>query len=122
MSKRQTMQGLDPDVTDGLVSGDPHAVVEQKLVSAQNWVVAERATYNQALRRRADCIALARAAGWSKYRIAQRLGVTRRAVDEALERSSVDPAEFLAAEVAKNRGIESEADRRLADILARREN
>jgi hypothetical protein len=48
--------------------------------------------------------------------------VTRRAVDEALERSSVSPADFLAAEVAKNRGIESEADRRLAEILARLES
>jgi hypothetical protein len=51
--------------------------------------------------------------GWSKYRIAQRLGITRRAVDEALTRPTRTPAEFLATEVKRNGGLENESDRRL---------
>jgi lambda repressor-like predicted transcriptional regulator len=54
-------------------------------------VVGQRAGYNNALIHRAECIALAHAAGWSKYRIAQRLGITRHAVDEALTRPSFWP-------------------------------
>lgn len=73
--------------------------------------------YNAALMHRAECIALADAAGWSKYRIAKRLGITRRAVDEALTRPERTPAEFLAAQVRRNGGHENVSDRRIKDRL-----
>jgi hypothetical protein len=117
MAKRQSHQALDEPVFDGLQSSDPQALVEQKLVSAQNSVMVSRASYNKALGYRAQCIALAHAAGWSKYRIAQRLSVTRRAIDEALERTALDPAEFLRTEVAKNGGHESAVMRQLRELL-----
>lgn len=66
---------------------------------------------------RAECIALAHAAGWSKYRIAQRLGITRRAVDEALTRPTRSPADFLAGQVQRNGGHENGSDRRLKELL-----
>ena len=87
------------------------------LVSAQNYVVGQRSGYNRALLHRAECIALAHAAGWSKYRIAQRLGITRRAVDEALTRPNRSPEDFLAAQVQRNGGLENESDRRLKLLL-----
>lgn len=117
MTKRQSPQDLAQSALDSLSAGDPQALVEQKLVSAQNSVVVERAGYNRALMHRAQCIGLARAAGWSKYRIAQRLGVTRRAVDEALERTTMSPAEFLREETVRNGGHEDSVTRRLKDLL-----
>ena len=68
-------------------------------------MIGQRSGYNRALMQRAECIALAHAAGWSKYRIAQRLGITRRAVDEALTRPTRTPADFLAAQVQRNGGL-----------------
>ena len=106
MGKRQVGQQLDADTVDRLSQGDPEARLDQMLVSAQNYVVGERAGYNQALMHRAECIALAHTAGWSKYRIAQRLGITRRAVDEALTRPTRTASEFLAAQVRRNGGLE----------------
>lgn len=118
MAKRQSRQAIGAELVERLAAADPQALVEQKLVSAQNFVVGQRAVYNNALRYRAQCIALAHAAGWSKYRIAQRLGITRRAVDEALERPVLSPTEFLAAEIAKNGGHEDAVTRRLRELLA----
>lgn len=117
MTKQQSRQSLGQPALDGLSVGDPQALVEQKLVSAQNSVVVARAAYNKALMYRAQCIALAHAAGWSKYRIAQRLGITRRAVDEALERPTMSPAEFLREEITRNGGHEDTVTRRLSDLL-----
>jgi lambda repressor-like predicted transcriptional regulator len=117
MSTRQTQQGLDEGVVDRLSTGDPDARVEQLLVSSQNSVVLNRAAYNRALLHRAECIALAHAAGWSKYRIAKRLGITRRAVDEALERPTRSPSTFLAELVKQDGGHENLDDRRLKSIL-----
>jgi lambda repressor-like predicted transcriptional regulator len=117
MSRRQTDQHLDTDTVDRLSKGDPEARLDQMLVSAQNYVVGQRSGYNRALLHRAECIALAHAAGWSKYRIAQRLGITRRAVDEALTRPSRSPSDFLAAQVQRNGGLENESDRRLKQLL-----
>ncbi len=117
--QRQSGQHLSADTADRLATGDPDALLDQKPVSAQNFVVGQRAGYNQALMRRAECIALAHAAGWSKYRTPQRLGITRRAVDEALTRPIRTPAEFLAAEVQGNGGHENASDRRLKDLLGR---
>ncbi len=117
MSRRQSDQHLDTDTVDRLSKGDPEARLDQMLVSAQNYVVGQRSGYNRALMHRAECIALAHAAGWSKYRIAQRLGITRRAVDEALTRPSRSPSDFLAAQVQGNGGLENESDRRLKQLL-----
>ena len=117
MTKKQSGQDLDHDTMDGLRAGDPHALIEQKLASAQNFVMTQRTGYQMALLRRAQCIALAHAAGWSKYRIAKRLGITRRAVDEALERPTKSPVEFMATEVAANGGHENPSDRRLVELL-----
>ncbi len=117
MSRRQRDQHLDTDTVDRLSKGDPEARLDQMLVSAQNYVVGQRSGYNRALLHRAECIALAHAAGWSKYRIAQRLGITRRAVDEALTRPSRSPSDFLAAQVQRNGGLENESDRRLKQLL-----
>lgn len=117
MSRRQTDQHLATDTVNRLSKGDPEARLDQMLVSAQNYVVGQRSGYNRALMHRAECIALAHAAGWSKYRIAQRLGITRRAVDEALTRPSRSPADFLAAQVQRNGGLENESDRRLKQLL-----
>jgi hypothetical protein len=117
MTKQQSRQGLERPALDSLSAGDPHALVEQKLVSAQNSVVVARAAYNNALTYRAQCIALAHAAGWSKYRIAQRLGITRRAVDEALERPTISPTEFLRDETRRNGGHEDAVTQRLNDLL-----
>ena len=86
MTRRQSRQRLASATSEGLQVGDAVAAIDQELVSAQNSVVAERAGYNKSLGHRAEVINLAHAAGWSKYRIAKRLGLTRRAVDEALER------------------------------------
>jgi hypothetical protein len=83
--------------------------------------VFERSGYNRALMLRAESIALAHAAGWSKYRIAQRLGITRRAVDEALTRPTRTPADFLAAQVERNGGLENDSDRRVKALLGSRE-
>ncbi|MFI0454533.1 helix-turn-helix domain-containing protein [Actinomadura sp. 6N118] len=116
MTKRQTGQ-IDDGTLEGLRNGDPHALVDQKLISAQNYVVVERAGYNRALAHRAQVIALAHAAGWTKYRIAKRLGITRRAVDEALERPVLSPDEFMAAEVEKNGGHEDLVTRRLRELV-----
>lgn len=58
-------------------------------------MVFEWAGYNRALMYRARCIDLAHAGGWPKYWIAQPLGITRRAVDEALERTTMSATEFL---------------------------
>lgn len=53
MTKRQAGQRLgEREITD-LGRGDPHALVEQKLVSAQNYVVGQRAAYQRALAHRA---------------------------------------------------------------------
>lgn len=117
MTKQQSHQNLEQPVLDDLKAGDPHALVEQKLVSAQNSVVIRRAAYNKALMYRAQCIDLAHAAGWSKYRIAQRLGITRRAVDEALERATLSPAEFLRDETARNAGHEEAVTRHLKNLI-----
>jgi hypothetical protein len=117
MTKQQSRQNLEQPALDGLSAGDPQALVEQKLVSAQNSVVVERAAYNKALTYRAQCIALAHAAGWSKYRIAQRLGITRRAIDEALERPTMSPTEFLREEITRNGGREDTATQRLNGLL-----
>lgn len=117
MTKRQSGQKIDDELLDGLRCGNPQALVEQKLISAQNYVVVQRAAYNKALMHRAQCIALAHVAGWSKYRIAQRLGITRRAVDEALERPEISPAEFLAAQTAANGGHEDLPSRRLRELI-----
>jgi hypothetical protein len=118
VSKRQTSQDLADGTADRLREGDPEARLDQMLVSAQNFVVGQRSGYNKALLHRAECIALAHAAGWSKYRIAQRLGITRRAIDEALTRPQRSPAEFLDAQVRANGGHENRSDRRLKDLLA----
>jgi lambda repressor-like predicted transcriptional regulator len=117
MSKRQTQQGLDENIAERLSTGDPDARIEQLLVSSQNSVVMRREAYNNGLLHRAECIALAHAAGWTKYRIAKRLGVTRRAVDEALERPTRSPSAFLAELVKHNGGHENLDDRRLKGIL-----
>ena len=117
MTKRQSGQALDDDVTGGLRAGDPHALVEQKLVSAQNYVMTPRTGYQKALLHRAQCIALAHAAGWSKYRIAKRLGITRRAVDEALERPTKSPTEFMATQVKANGGHENLSDPTPIELL-----
>lgn len=119
MARRQVGQQLDHDTVHRLSQGDPEARLDQMLVSAQNYVVGERAGYNQALMHRAECIGLAHAAGWSKYRIAQRLGITRRAVDEALTRPTRTPSEFLAEQVRRNGGLEGESVRRLKERLTR---
>jgi lambda repressor-like predicted transcriptional regulator len=117
VSRRQTAQSLEADTVDQLRTGDPDARLNQMLVSAQNSVVIQREGYTRALMHRAECIALAHAAGWSKYRIAQQLGITRRAVDEALTRPKRTPAEFLAAQVRRNGGHENASDRNLRDRL-----
>lgn len=117
MGRRQTTQALEEDAVDRLRTGDPDARLNQMLVSAQNSVVVEREAYNRALLHRAECVALAHAAGWSKYRIAQRLGITRRAVDEALTKPQRTPAEFLAAQIRRTGGQEDGSDRRLRDRL-----
>jgi hypothetical protein len=120
LTRRQTSQDLSDETHDGLRNGDPHALVEQKLVSAQNWMVSQRQAYNRSLMYRAQCIALAQAAGWSKYRIAQRLGITRRAVDEALERPRSSPLEFMESEIGKNGGFVSLGDQLLKELLIER--
>ena len=117
MGRRQTTQALEEDTVEQLRTGDPDARLNQMLVSAQNYVVTERGGYHRALMHRAECVALAHAAGWSKYRIAQRLGITRRAVDEALTKPRRTPAEFLADQVRRNGGHENESDRRIKDRL-----
>lgn len=122
LTRRQSGQHLGGGVLDDLGSGDPQALVEQQLVSAQNHVVAERAGYTNALTYRAQWIALAHAVGWSKYRIAQRLGITRRAVDEALARPPLSPTDFMAAEVARNGGHEDLPTRRLRELLIEQES
>lgn len=120
MTKRQTGQHLDAESIERLGHGDPDAAIDQKLVSAQNFVVSQRSGYEKSLKRRAEVIHLARAVGWSKYRIAKRLGITRRAVDEALERPTPrSPREFLDLEVQRNGGHENASDRRLRVLLPR---
>lgn len=108
---KQSRQHLAPEFEGQLRTGDPDAGIDQKLVSAQNWVVAERRGYEKALAHRAEVARLAHAAGWTKYRIAKRLGLTRRAVDEALAKPSLrTPEAFLASEIAANGGLENPSD------------
>lgn len=118
MAKRQASQNLGAGTVQGLSNGDPDAGIDQKLVSAQNFVIAQRRGYQQALEHRGQVVHLAHAAGWSKYRIAQRLGITRRAVDEALERPTPrTPEEFLDLEVKRNGGLENADVRNIRQLL-----
>lgn len=118
MGKKQSRQDLAAKTIDGLRHGDPDAGIDQRLVSAQNFVVTERYGYESALKFRGQVIHLARAAGWSKYRIAKRLGLTRRAVDEALERpASSTPEQFLDLEVKRNGGLENPDVRAIRTLL-----
>jgi len=121
MTKRQTPQHLADTSGRGLRDGDADAGLDQKLVSAQNWVVSQRAGYEKSLANRAEVIGLAHAAGWSVYRIAKRLGITRKAVDEALARPKPrTPLQFLSLEIKRNGGLENPTDRSIrALILAR---
>lgn len=108
MGRKQSGQNLAPGTVDGLRHGEPDAGLDQRLVSAQNFVITQRRGYQKSLQERAQVINLAYAAGWSKYRIAQRLGITRRAVDEALERPvPLTPEQFLDLEVKRNGGLEN---------------
>lgn len=117
---KQGRQELAEGTVDGLRHGDPDAGIDQRLVSAQNYVVGQRAGYERALVERGQVIHLAHAAGWSKYRIAQRLGITRRAVDEALERPAPrTPDEFLDQEVKRNGGLENADVRSIRELLHR---
>jgi hypothetical protein len=120
MAKKQAPQTLAAATIEGLRSGDPEAVIDQKLVSAQNYVVTARRGYQQALEHRGQLIHLAYAASWSKYRIAKRLGITRRAVDEALERPMPrTPEQFLELEAKQHGGAESAEIRNILPLLRR---
>lgn len=115
---KQTGQDLADGTIEGLRHGDPDAGIDQRLVSAQNFVVTERRGYERALALRGQVIHLAHAVGWSKYRIAKRLGITRRAVDEALNRPvRQTPEQFLDAEVRQNGGHENPDVRALRGLL-----
>jgi hypothetical protein len=117
---KQSGQDLADGTMEGLTRGDPDAGIDQNLVSAQNFVITQRRGYQKSLERRAQVIHLAHAAGWSKYRIAQRLGVTRRAVDEALERPvPLAPEQFLDLEVKRNGGLENPDARGIRELLRR---
>jgi DNA-directed RNA polymerase specialized sigma24 family protein len=121
MGKTQSNQELADETLEGLRRGEPDAGINQRLVSAQNFVITQRRGYQNSLENRAQVIHLAHAAGWSKYRIAQRLGVTRRAVDEALERAVPrTPEQFLDLEVKRNGGLENPDVRRIRELLAPR--
>lgn len=123
MSKRQTNQDLADGTLDGLRHGDLDAGIDAKLVSAQNFVVTQRRGYERALRHRAQVVHLAHAVGWTKYRIAKRLGITRRAVDEALERPvSLTPEQFLDLEVKRNGGLENSDVRNMRQLLRRKDD
>lgn len=63
-------------------------VLEQKLRDAQAAVIAAR----EATRQRQDAVREARAAGWSKYKIAAVLGVKPPTVDSILK-AKTQPAE-----------------------------
>lgn len=71
-----------------------------------------------------QCIAMADDAGWSKDRIAQRLGITQDAVSEALDRANAAPvvepdmARVLAAAEAR-RAAGAQTRARVADFLTR---
>lgn len=118
MGKKQSRQELAATTIDGLKDGDPDAGIDQRLVSAQNFVMTQRQGYESAIKSRGQVIHLARAAGWSKYRIAKRLGLTRRAVDEALERPSLcTPEQFLDLEVKRNGGLENPDVRAIRRLL-----
>ncbi len=118
MRKKQSSQDLALGTVEGLRIGDPDAGIDQKLVSAQNFVITQRRVYKQALENRGQVVHLAHAAGWTKYRIAQRLGITRRAVDEALERPVPrTPEEFLDLEVKRNGGLENPDVRNIRQLL-----
>jgi DNA-directed RNA polymerase specialized sigma24 family protein len=120
MGKKQARQTLATGTLDGLRNGHPEAVIDQKLVSAQNLVVTARRGYQQALEHRGQVVHLAYAAGWSKYRIAKRLGITRRAVDEALERPMPrTPEQFLELEAKQHGGAESAELRNILPLLRR---
>lgn len=117
---KQSNQDLATGTIEGLTRGEPDAGIDQKLVTAQNFVINQRRAYQKSLETRAQVIHLAHAAGWSKYRIAQRLGLTRRAVDEALERPvSSTPEQFLDLEVKRNGGIENPDVRAIRELLRR---
>lgn len=119
MSK-QIAQQLASGTVDRDAGGDVDARLDQKLVSAQNNVVTSRGAYDQSLRHRAEVINLAHAAGWSKYQIAKRLSLTRRAVDEALERPRERTAlQFLDLLVKQNGGREDRGTRGLRERLTR---
>ncbi len=120
MGMKQSSQDLADGTIEGLRHGDPHAGIDQRLVSAQNFVVAQRLGYQKSLEQRGQVIHLAVAAGWSKYRIAQRLGITRRAVDEALQRPMpLTPEQFLDQGVRQNGGQENPDVRAIRELLGR---
>jgi hypothetical protein len=120
MGTKQSGQDLADGTIAGLSRGDVDAGIDQKLVSAQNFVITQRRGYQKALEERAQVIHLAHADGWSKYRIAQRLGVTRRAVDEALARPvPLTPEQLLDLEVKRNGGLENPDVRGIRDLLRR---
>lgn len=118
MGKTQSRQDLASGTIEGLTHGEPEAGIDQRLVSAQNFVISQRRSYQNSLTTRGQAIHLAHAAGWSKYRIAQRLGITRRAVDEALERPvPYTPEQLLDLEVKSNGGIENPDVRAIRKLL-----
>lgn len=118
MGKKQTGQRLADGTVEALSSGDPNAELDAMLVSSQNFVITQRRGYQQALAHRGEVVHLAHAAGWSKYRIAQRLGITRRAVDEALDRPAArTPEQFLDLAVKRNGGLENPSVRNLRQLL-----
>jgi hypothetical protein len=118
MGTKQSSQDLADGTLAGLRDGDADAGIDQRLVSSQNFVMTQRRAYQQALENRGQVIHLAYSAGWSKYRIAQRLEITRRAVDEALERPVPrTPEQFLELEVKQNGGLENPDVRNIRDRL-----
>lgn len=120
VGKKQSKQDLADGTLEGLRSGDPDAGIDQRLVSAQNFVVVQRRAYQASLEHRGEVVHLAHAAGWTKYRIAKRLGITRRAVDEALERPVPrTPEAHLDLEVKRNGGLENPDIRNIRALLRR---
>lgn len=108
MAAKQERQDLHPATIDGLSRGDADAGLDQQLVSAQNWVMTNRAAYNKALTHRVEVIQLAHKAGWSNQRIAKRLSLPLDAIEEALKQPLTRTAlEFLDAQVASNGGFEN---------------
>lgn len=79
--------GRDP------MTPDEQARYERALRTAQASLVAVRQAVRTAAQARGRIIVAAVSAGMSKYRVAKVLGVSRHAVDEAIERADQTPGE-----------------------------